>query len=228
MCTDNFKITITLDFKMIYSLFDDATANELVKAIHLYPNYIPNCKKELWTYIESTLKKKEAVKQKLREKAKARWGKKNTTNVEASKKEEVDISAFKSKTLDEELEDTANKMKESVKEEVSPVAENLKESIKNDLEQKEKEWKLMEDATESLRKTGTKAQVETLLQKMQAWWKINRCDDLNPEFNYASNMLKNRLKDLHEEEKKAITNGFFTIKQEDINDLEEELKGYGV
>lgn len=222
MCTDNFKITITLDFKMIYSLFDDATANELVKAIHLYPDYIPNCKKELWSYVETALKKKEAIKQNLREKAKARWGKKET-----KEEEEVDVSSFKSKTLDEELEDTANNMKQPLKEEVSPVQENLKEAIKNDLEQKEKEWKLMEDATEVLRKTGTKEQVETLLQKMQAWWKINRCDDLNPEFNYASNMLKNRLKELHEEEKKAITNSF-AFKQEDINAIEEELKAYKV
>lgn len=220
MCTNNFKMTITLDFKMIYSLFDDTTANELVKAIHLYPDYVPNCKKELWSYIETTLKKKEAIKQVLREKAKARFGKKTT------KEEEVDVSAFKSKTLEEELEDTANNMKQPLKEEVPLVQENLKEAIKNDLEQKEKELKLMEDATEVLRKTGTKVQVETLLQKMQAWWKINRCDDLNPEFNFASNMLKNRLRDLHEEEKKAITNSF-TFKQEDINAIEEELKGYG-
>ena len=79
MCTDTFKMTITLDFKMIYSLFDDNTAAEVVKAIHLYPDYTPNCKKELWNYIESALKQKETIKQNLKEKAKARWEKTKAT-----------------------------------------------------------------------------------------------------------------------------------------------------
>ena len=82
MCTDNFKMTITLDFKMIYSLFDDNTAAEVVKAIHLYPDYTPNCKKELWDCIENALKQKEATKQTLKEKAKSRWEKAKATSKE--------------------------------------------------------------------------------------------------------------------------------------------------
>ena len=94
MCTDTFKMTITLDFKMIYSLFDDNTAAEVVKAIHLYPNYIPNCKKELWDYIEGTLKQKEAIKQTLKEKAKARWKKVKATKAEEPKVGVVNRKSF--------------------------------------------------------------------------------------------------------------------------------------
>ena len=106
MCTDTFKMTITLDFKMIYSLFDDNTAAEVVKAIHLYPDYTPNCKKELWDYIESSLKQKETIKQNLKEKAKARWEK-----TKATKADEVTTTVVEPKeevVTPEVVEDTTD------------------------------------------------------------------------------------------------------------------------
>lgn len=129
MCTDTFKMTITLDFKMIYSLFDDNTAAEVVKAIHLYPDYTPNCKKELWNYIESALKQKETIKQNLKEKAKARWEKtkatkevvtpevvEDTTSVVEDTKEEVEPEPYVEPIAVEKMEDVLMQQEETLKE----------------------------------------------------------------------------------------------------------------
>ena len=153
MCTDTFKMTITLDFKMIYSLFDDNTAAEVVKAIHLYPDYTPNCKKELWDYIESTLKQKETIKQNLKEKAKARWEKTKATKVEVTPEVVEDTTRVVEEPKEEpepyvepiaveKMEDVLMQQEETLKEdtkvtpEVKEVTTDVKEDTTNVVEPK--------------------------------------------------------------------------------------------
>ena len=228
MCTDTFKMTITLDFKMIYSLFDDITAAEVVKAIHLYPDYTPNCKKELWNYIESALKQKETIKQNLKEKAKARWEKTKatkevvTSEVVEEAKEEVEESYVEPIAV-EKMEDVLMQQEETLKEDTK-VVETPKQSpeplIKkqevytyqntgnpylyrpvedaNTPEQKnvDEQWQLFDKAAWELKDSTNVAQLEQFLLKMDTWWKKFGTMELNPDYNMANHLIKNRIADL--------------------------------
>lgn len=244
MCTDTFKMTITLDFKMIYSLFDDNTAAEVVKAIHLYPDYTPNCKKELWNYIESALKQKETIKQNLKEKAKARWEKTKatkagevTTTVVEPKEEVVtpevteepkeEPEPYVEPIAVEKMEDVLNKQDETLKEDtkVTPkVVEEPKPSPeplikKQDVytyqntgnpylyrpvedaatpEQKnvDEQWQLFDKAAWELKDSTNVTQLEQFLLKMDTWWKKFGTMELNPDYNMAHHLIKNRIADL--------------------------------
>ena len=237
MCTDTFKMTITLDFKMIYSLFDDNTAAEVVKAIHLYPDYTPNCKKELWNYIESALKQKETIKQNLKEKAKARWEK-----TKATKEEEVTTDVVEAKEEPyvepiavEKMEDVLMKQEETLKEDTEVVeTPEVKEEPKvveqpkptseplikkqevytyqntgnpylyrpvedaNTPEQKnvDEQWQLFDKAAWELKDSTNVAQLEQFLLKMDTWWKKFGTMELNPDYNMAHHLIKNRIADL--------------------------------
>lgn len=240
MCTDTFKMTITLDFKMIYSLFDDNTAAEVVKAIHLYPDYTPNCKKELWNYIEGSLKQKETIKQNLKEKAKARWEKtkatkevvtpevvEDTTDVVEEPKEEPYMEPI----AVEKMEDVLTQQEETLKEEpkVEEVTTNVVEETpkpspeplikKQDVytyqntgnpylyrpvedaatpEQKnvDEQWQLFDKAAWELKDSTNVAQLEQFLLKMDTWWKKFGTMELNPDYNMAHHLIKNRIADL--------------------------------
>ena len=243
MCTDTFKMTITLDFKMIYSLFDDNTAAEVVKAIHLYPDYTPNCKKELWNYIESALKQKETIKQNLKEKAKARWEKTKATKevvtpdvmevtpevVEAKEEPYVEPIAV------EKIEDVLMQQEETLKEDTEVVeTPEVKEEPKVEEtpkpspeplikkqevytyqntgnpylyrpvedaatpEQKnvDEQWQLFDKAAWELKDSTNVAQLEQFLLKMDTWWKKFGTMELNPDYNMAHHLIKNRIADL--------------------------------
>ena len=256
MCTDTFKMTITLDFKMIYSLFDDNTAAEVVKAIHLYPDYTPNCKKELWNYIESALKQKETIKQNLKEKAKARWEKTKATKADESKEEVVtpdvvedtpevveepkeepepyvepiavekmeDVLMQQEETLKEEPKVVEPEVKEEPKVVETPIVEQPKPSPeplikKQDVytyqntgnpylyrpvedaatpEQKnvDEQWQLFDKAAWELKDSTNVAQLEQFLLKMDTWWKKFGTMELNPDYNMAHHLIKNRIADL--------------------------------
>ena len=233
MCTDTFKMTITLDFKMIYSLFDDNTAAEVVKAIHLYPDYTPNCKKELWNYIESALKQKETIKQNLKEKAKARWEK-----TKATKEEEVTTTVVKEdKEVDtttvvepyvepiavEKMEDVLMQQEETLKEDTK-VVEQPKPSPEPLIKKQEvytyqntgnpylyrpvddadtpeqknvdEQWQLFDKAAWELKDSTNVAQLEQFLLKMDTWWKKFGTMELNPDYNMAHHLIKNRIAEL--------------------------------
>lgn len=243
MCTDTFKMTITLDFKMIYSLFDDNTAAEVVKAIHLYPNYTPNCKKELWDYIESALKQKETIKQNLKEKAKARWEKtkatkeEEVTNTVVEPKEEVVTPEVTEEPKEEpyvepiaveKMEDVLMQQEETLKEdtkveetpkvvEPKPSSEPLikKQEVytyqntgnpylyrpvedADTPEQKnvDEQWQLFDKAAWELKDSTNVAQLEQFLLKMDTWWKKFGTMELNPDYNMAHHLIKNRIADL--------------------------------
>ena len=241
MCTDTFKMTITLDFKMIYSLFDDNTAAEVVKAIHLYPDYTPNCKKELWNYIESALKQKETIKQNLKEKAKARWEKTKATKevVTPEVVEDTKEEPYMEPIAVEKMEDVLNQQEETLKEEPevvedttsvaevkeeTPIVEQPKPSpeplIKkqevytyqntgnpylyrpvedaNTPEQKnvDEQWQLFDKAAWELKDSTNVAQLEQFLLKMDTWWKKFGTMELNPDYNMAHHLIKNRIADL--------------------------------
>ena len=241
MCTDTFKMTITLDFKMIYSLFDDNTAAEVVKAIHLYPDYTPNCKKELWNYIESALKQKETIKQNLKEKAKARWEKTKATKADESKEDVVTPEVVEDTTsvvepepyvepiAVEKMEDVLNQQEETLKEEPEVVEPEVKEETpkpsseplikKQDVytyqntgnpylyrpvedaatpEQKsvDEQWQLFDKAAWELKDSTNVAQLEQFLLKMDTWWKKFGTMELNPDYNMAHHLIKNRIADL--------------------------------
>ena len=238
MCTDTFKMTITLDFKMIYSLFDDNTAAEVVKAIHLYPDYTPNCKKELWDYIESALKQKETIKQNLKEKAKARWEKTKAT------KEEVTTTVVEDTTVVEpyvepiaveKMEDVLMQQEETLKEDTEVVeTPEVKEEPKvveqpkptseplikkqevytyqntgnpylyrpvedaDTPEQKnvDEQWQLFDKAAWELKDSTNVTQLEQFLLKMDTWWKKFGTMELNPDYNMAHHLIKNRIAEL--------------------------------
>ena len=245
MCTDTFKMTITLDFKMIYSLFDDNTAAEVVKAIHLYPDYTPNCKKELWDYIESALKQKETIKQNLKEKAKARWEKTKatkeeevtpdvvevTTNVVEPKEVETTtvVEPYVEPIAVEKMEDVLTQQEETLKEETKvvetpevveqpkPTSEPLikKQDVytyqntgnpylyrpvedADTPEQKnvDEQWQLFDKAAWELKDSTNVAQLEQFLLKMDTWWKKFGTMELNPDYNMAHHLIKNRIADL--------------------------------
>ena len=237
MCTDTFKMTITLDFKMIYSLFDDNTAAEVVKAIHLYPDYTPNCKKELWNYIESALKQKETIKQNLKEKAKARWEKTKATKAdETPNVVEVTPDVVESKEEPyvepiavEKMEDVLNQQEETLKEDTKVVeTPEVKETPKpspeplikkqevytyqntgnpylyrpvedaDTPEQKnvDEQWQLFDKAAWELKDSTNVAQLEQFLLKMDTWWKKFGTMELNPDYNMAHHLIKNRIADL--------------------------------
>lgn len=249
MCTDTFKMTITLDFKMIYSLFDDNTAAEVVKAIHLYPDYTPNCKKELWNYIEGALKQKETIKQNLKEKAKARWEKtkatkevdelkevvtpevvEETTDVVEEAKEEPYVEPIAVEKMEDVLIQQEETLKEDTKVEETPKAVEPKavetpkptpEPLikKQDVytyqntgnpylyrpvedaatpEQKnvDEQWQLFDKAAWELRDSTNVAQLEQFLLKMDTWWKKFGTMELNPDYNMAHHLIKNRIADL--------------------------------
>lgn len=253
MCTDTFKMTITLDFKMIYSLFDDNTAAEVVKAIHLYPDYTPNCKKELWDYIEGTLKQKETIKQNLKEKAKARWEKTKATKevvtpdmvevtpevvevtttvvepkeevvtheVTEEPKEEPYVEPIAVEKMEDVLmqqEETPKVVEPEVKEETpKPTPEPLikKQNVytyqntgnpylyrpvedANTPEQKnvDEQWQLFDKAAWELKDSTNVAQLEQFLLKMDTWWKKFGTMELNPDYNMAHHLIKNRIADL--------------------------------
>ena len=235
MCTDTFKMTITLDFKMIYSLFDDNTAAEVVKAIHLYPDYTPNCKKELWNYIESALKQKETIKQNLKEKAKARWEKTKATKADEvtpevteetpEVTEEPKEEPYVEPIADEKMEDVLKQQEETpkvvepeVKEETTkPSPEPLikKQEVytyqntgnpylyrpvedANTPEQKnvDEQWQLFDKAAWELKDSTNVAQLEQFLLKMDTWWKKFGTMELNPDYNMANHLIKNRIADL--------------------------------
>ena len=252
MCTDTFKMTITLDFKMIYSLFDDNTAAEVVKAIHLYPDYTPNCKKELWDYIESALKQKETIKQNLKEKAKARWEKtkatkevvtpevvevtpevvEDTTDVVEDTKEEPyvepiavekmeDVLMQQEETLKEEpevketpkVEETTKVVEETPKPTPEPLIKKqgvytyqntgnpyLYRPVEdaNTPEQKnvDEQWQLFDKAAWELKDSTNVAQLEQFLLKMDTWWKKFGTMELNPDYNMAHHLIKNRIAEL--------------------------------
>ena len=243
MCTDTFKMTITLDFKMIYSLFDDNTAAEVVKAIHLYPDYTPNCKKELWNYIESALKQKETIKQNLKEKAKARWEKTKatkevvtpdvvedtTTVVEEDKEVETTtvVEPYVEPIAVEKMEDVLMKQEETLKKDTEvdtkvvetpkPTSEPLikKQEVytyqntgnpylyrpvedANTPEQKnvDEQWQLFDKAAWELKDSTNVAQLEQFLLKMDTWWKKFGTMELNPDYNMAHHLIKNRIADL--------------------------------
>ena len=246
MCTDTFKMTITLDFKMIYSLFDDNTAAEVVKAIHLYPDYTPNCKKELWDYIESALKQKETIKQNLKEKAKARWEKTKATKEVVTPdvmevtpdvvehKEEVVTPEVTEEPKDEpyvepiaveKMEDVLMQQEETpnvvetpkVEETPKPSPEPLikKQEVytyqntgnpylyrpvedANTPEQKnvDEQWQLFDKAAWDLKDSTNVDQLEQFLLKMDTWWKKFGTMELNPDYNMAHHLIKNRIADL--------------------------------
>ena len=240
MCTDTFKMTITLDFKMIYSLFDDNTAAEVVKAIHLYPDYTPNCKKELWNYIESALKQKETIKQNLKEKAKARWEKTKATKEVEEPKEVVTPDVVEDTTnvvepepyvepiAVEKMEDVLMQQEETLKEdtkvevthevvEPKPTSEPLikKQEVytyqntgnpylyrpvedAGTPEQKnvDEQWQLFDKAAWELKDSTNVAQLEQFLLKMDTWWKKFGTMELNPDYNMAHHLIKNRIADL--------------------------------
>ena len=247
MCTDTFKMTITLDFKMIYSLFDDNTAAEVVKAIHLYPDYTPNCKKELWDYIESALKQKETIKQNLKEKAKARWEKTKATKEEVVTPDVVEETPDVVEDTKEEpyvepiavekMEDVLMQQEETLKEDtevvetpkVEEVTTNVVEETtkpspeplikKQDVytyqntgnpylyrpvedagtpEQKnvDEQWQLFDKAAWELKDSTNVAQLEQFLLKMDTWWKKFGTMELNPDYNMAHHLIKNRIADL--------------------------------
>lgn len=245
MCTDTFKMTITLDFKMIYSLFDDNTAAEVVKAIHLYPDYTPNCKKELWGYIESALKQKETIKQNLKEKAKARWEKTKATKEEevttivVEPKEEVVTPEVVEEPKEEpyvepiaveKMEDVLTQQEETLKEDTEVVeTPEVKEETpkpspeplikKQEVytyqntgnpylyrpvedagtpEQKnvDEQWQLFDKAAWELKDSTNVAQLEQFLLKMDTWWKKFGTMELNPDYNMAHHLIKNRIADL--------------------------------
>ena len=250
MCTDTFKMTITLDFKMIYSLFDDNTAAEVVKAIHLYPDYTPNCKKELWNYIESALKQKETIKQNLKEKAKARWEKTKATKVEEVTPDVVEVTTdvveeapevteepYVEPIAVEKMEDVLMQQEETLKEE--PKVEEAPEVVEETPEVKEEtpkpspeplikkqevytyqntgnpylyrpvddaatpeqknvdeQWQLFDKAAWELKDSTNVAQLEQFLLKMDTWWKKFGTMELNPDYNMAHHLIKNRIADL--------------------------------
>ena len=250
MCTDTFKMTITLDFKMIYSLFDDNTAAEVVKAIHLYPDYTPNCKKELWNYIESALKQKETIKQNLKEKAKARWEKTKATKEEevtttvVEPKEEVVTPEVTEEPKEEpyvepiaveKMEDVLMQQEETLKEDTKVVeTPEVKEEPKvveqpkpspeplikkqevytyqntgnpylyrpvedaDTPEQKnvDEQWQLFDKAAWELKDSTNVTQLEQFLLKMDTWWKKFGTMELNPDYNMAHHLIKNRIADL--------------------------------
>ena len=238
MCTDTFKMTITLDFKMIYSLFDDNTAAEVVKAIHLYPDYTPNCKKELWDYIESALKQKETIKQNLKEKAKARWEKtkatkeEEVTNTVVEPKEEVVTPEVTEEPKEEpyvepiaveKMEDVLMQQEETLKEDTKvveqpkPTSEPLikKQGVytyqntgnpylyrpvedADTPEQKnvDEQWQLFDKAAWELKDSTNVAQLEQFLLKMDTWWKKFGTMELNPDYNMAHHLIKNRIAEL--------------------------------
>lgn len=244
MCTDTFKMTITLDFKMIYSLFDDNTAAEVVKAIHLYPNYTPNCKKELWDYIESALKQKETIKQNLKEKAKARWEKTKATKEEVTpdvteEDKEVETTTVEEPYVEpiavEKMEDVLMQQEETLKEDTEVVeTPKVKEEPKvvetpkpsseplikkqevytyqntgnpylyrpvedaDTPEQKnvDEQWQLFDKAAWELKDSTNVAQLEQFLLKMDTWWKKFGTMELNPDYNMAHHLIKNRIAEL--------------------------------
>lgn len=239
MCTDTFKMTITLDFKMIYSLFDDNTAAEVVKAIHLYPDYTPNCKKELWNYIESALKQKETIKQNLKEKAKARWEKTKATKAEevtTDVVEEVTTNVVEAKEEPyvepiavEKMEDVLMQQEETLKEdtevvETPEVVEQPKPTSEHLIKKQEvytyqntgnpylyrpvedagtpeqknvdEQWQLFDKAAWELKDSTNVAQLEQFLLKMDTWWKKFGTMELNPDYNMAHHLIKNRIADL--------------------------------
>ena len=247
MCTDTFKMTITLDFKMIYSLFDDNTAAEVVKAIHLYPDYTPNCKKELWDYIESALKQKETIKQNLKEKAKARWEKTKATKAEIvtsdvvevtpevveDTKEVVEPEPYVEPIAVEKMEDVLNQQEETPKVEETLKVEEVTTNVVEDTpkptseplikkqevytyqntgnpylyrpvedadtpEQKnvDEQWQLFDKAAWELKDSTNVAQLEQFLLKMDTWWKKFGTMELNPDYNMAHHLIKNRIADL--------------------------------
>ena len=238
MCTDTFKMTITLDFKMIYSLFDDNTAAEVVKAIHLYPDYTPNCKKELWNYIESALKQKETIKQNLKEKAKARWEKtkatkeEEVTNTVVEPKEEVVTPEVTEEPKEEpyvepiaveKMEDVLMQQEETLKEDTK-VVEQPKPSPEPLIKKQEvytyqntgnpylyrpvddadtpeqknvdEQWQLFDKAAWELKDSTNVAQLEQFLLKMDTWWKKFGTMELNPDYNMAHHLIKNRIAEL--------------------------------
>ena len=233
MCTDTFKMTITLDFKMIYSLFDDNTAAEVVKAIHLYPNYTPNCKKELWNYIENALKQKETIKQNLKEKAKARWEKTKatkeegvtTTIVEEAKEVETTtvVEPYVEPIAVEKMEDVLMQQEETLKEDTK-VVETPKPSPEPLIKKQEvytyqntgnpylyrpvedadtpeqknvdEQWQLFDKAAWELKDSTNVTQLEQFLLKMDTWWKKFGTMELNPDYNMAHHLIKNRIADL--------------------------------
>ena len=241
MCTDTFKMTITLDFKMIYSLFDDNTAAEVVKAIHLYPDYTPNCKKELWNYIESALKQKETIKQNLKEKAKARWEKTKATKAEVTPEvveETTDVAEVTPEVVEdtkeepyvepiavEKMEDVLNQQEETpkvmepeVKEETpKPSPEPLikkqevytyqntgnpylyrpvEDAATPEQKNVDEQWQLFDKAAWELKDSTNVAQLEQFLLKMDTWWKKFGTMELNPDYNMAHHLIKNRIADL--------------------------------
>ena len=233
MCTDTFKMTITLDFKMIYSLFDDNTAAEVVKAIHLYPDYTPNCKKELWNYIESALKQKETIKQNLKEKAKARWEKTKATKEEevtttvVEEDKEVETTTVEEPYVEpiavEKMEDVLMQQEETLKENTEvveqpkPTPEPLikKQEVytyqntgnpylyrpvedADTPEQKnvDEQWQLFDKAAWELKDSTNVTQLEQFLLKMDTWWKKFGTMELNPDYNMAHHLIKNRIADL--------------------------------
>ena len=239
MCTDTFKMTITLDFKMIYSLFDDNTAAEVVKAIHLYPDYTPNCKKELWNYIESALKQKETIKQNLKEKAKARWEKTKATKADEVTPEVVEeVKEVETTNVEEpyvepiaveKMEDVLTQQEETLKVEDTPkvvepevvqpkpTSEPLikKQEVytyqntgnpylyrpvedADTPEQKnvDEQWQLFDKAAWDLKDSTNVTQLEQFLLKMDTWWKKFGTMELNPDYNMAHHLIKNRIADL--------------------------------
>lgn len=238
MCTDTFKMTITLDFKMIYSLFDDNTAAEVVKAIHLYPDYTPNCKKELWNYIESALKQKETIKQNLKEKAKARWEKTKATKADESKEEVVTPEVVEDTTdvveepyvepiAVEKMEDVLMQQEETLKEDTKVTAEvvetpkptseplikkqevytyqntgnpylyrPVEDAATPEQKNVDEQWQLFDKAAWELKDSTNVAQLEQFLLKMDTWWKKFGTMELNPDYNMAHHLIKNRIAEL--------------------------------
>ena len=236
MCTDTFKMTITLDFKMIYSLFDDNTAAEVVKAIHLYPDYTPNCKKELWNYIESALKQKETIKQNLKEKAKARWEKTKatkevvtpdvveetpdvvedtTTVVEEDKEVETTtvVEPYVEPIAVEKMEDVLMNQEETPKPSPEPLIKKqevytyqntgnpylyrpVEDADTPEQKNVDEQWQLFDKAAWELKDSTNVAQLEQFLLKMDTWWKKFGTMELNPDYNMAHHLIKNRISEL--------------------------------
>ena len=246
MCTDTFKMTITLDFKMIYSLFDDNTAAEVVKAIHLYPDYTPNCKKELWDYIESALKQKETIKQNLKEKAKARWEKTKATKADVvtpevveevtttvvepkeevvtpevteEPKEEPYVEPIAVEKMEDVLMQQEETLKEEHKEEETPkpspeplikkqevytyqntgnpyLYRPVEDADTPEKKNVDEQWQLFDKAAWELKDSTNVAQLEQFLLKMDTWWKKFGTMELNPDYNMAHHLIKNRIADL--------------------------------
>ena len=60
----------------------------------------------------------------------------------------------------------------------------------------DEQWQLFDKAAWELKDSTNVAQLEQFLLKMDTWWKKFGTMELNPDYNMAHHLIKNRIADL--------------------------------